>query len=101
MTFGLGQQVVCVDASTKQYAPWRAATGLHGLAEGTVYTVRRDGLYRDQPCIWLEEITRPLFGDETIEAGYHVGRFRVVVARKTDIGVFHEILRKQTVPALV
>ena len=106
MTFRVGQKVACADAENHgRYSPWLAVTGLDGLAQDAIYTIRSIGLYRDVPCLWLEEITRPIFRDETVEAGFHILRFRPIVARKaeTDISFAHEILReasrKETVRA--
>lgn len=96
MTFHVGQKVVCVDASdTGKYSPWPTHGSLHGLCAGRVYTVRDWGLYRDQPCLWLEEIARPIKSSQHGETGFSIYRFRPVVERKTDISVFTEMLVPQ------
>jgi hypothetical protein len=90
--FHVGQKVVCVDADPCTYTP--AGVGdLDGLTRGEIYTIRRIGespFWSGTPNVWLVEISRPLFFGG--EPGYHTGRFRPVVERKTDISIFQAML---------
>lgn len=91
----VGMKVVCVDASSNNYAPWTAIDpSMDGLQEGVVYTIRKLGLYSGQPCVWLTEIERRMrVGHEALgECGYSPRRFRKVQPRKTSIAIFHSIL---------
>lgn len=93
MNFRVGQKVVCVDArDTAEFSPFPTINcGMDGLAEGTVYTIRRLGDFRGVFCLWLEEIKRPLRTRGEIErfgeSGYCAARFRHLVEKKTDAGM--------------
>lgn len=96
--FRIGQKVVCVDDSSlsshPNFAPW---DGL--ISTGTVYVVR-----------WVD---RHMWADGTVGCGvklcgivrrygdgdtpYSASRFRAVVEKKTDISMFEEILKRETV----
>ncbi len=102
MAFHVGQKVVCVDDLNVNYGPWHGYGDLDGLRRGTVYTVRACREYRGCMAIWVHELSRPMRGliEESLgEPGYAVCRFRPVIERKsqTDIGVFLEILDRETI----
>jgi hypothetical protein len=61
---------------------------------GAIYTIRKIGIYRGLPCVWLDEISRPIFGgwEHLGEIGYHQHRFRPLVTRKTDISALKALL---------
>lgn len=91
----VGMKVVCVD-DAGHYAPWgRCDMDMDGLKVRRVYTIRMIGFYRDQLAVWLDEIVRPIRGDNAElygEPGYSVLRFRPVQPRATDISVFTSML---------
>lgn len=95
--FRIGQKVVCVNAGEPRWAKRRPkdAPPLH---KGAIYTVSgrgRDG--NGDRIIFLDEL--PAEGRTWI--GYDPERFRPVVERKTDIGIFQEIARKASKPKRV
>lgn len=95
MTFRVGQNVVCIKAST--ISGWG---GKQDAEVGRVYTIRC--CYIDEigtPGLLLEEIKNPVKWSVALEFGFVASRFRPVVDRKTDISFAHEILRKATKPA--
>lgn len=71
MTFRVGQEVVCVDASDP--------AGRHGIRAGTVYVLT--GLDREFVMI-----------GETGKCLWYRARFRPLIERKTDISVFTKLL---------
>jgi hypothetical protein len=86
--FRVGQKVVCVDNTTPN------ATGRipnPDLKKGEIYTIA--GVYNGWtgPGVTLVELKA-----REPHIGFHAFRFRPIVERKTDISVFHEILRKAT-----
>lgn len=97
MAFYRGQKVVCVDDShTRHGKRWFPGSE---IKRDTVYTVREVGLDVDGcPGLRLREVILNARTNGRIESDlfYMATRFRPVVERKTDIGVFHEILRKVT-----
>lgn len=102
MTFYVGQKVVCVDDS-----PWRNI-GCRGypmiLRRGAIYTIVAISTGYSDAKIGLHfaEI-RDLGGPRYIAGvpggprGYDSERFRPVVEKKTDISMFEEILRRETI----
>jgi hypothetical protein len=82
MTFRVGQQVVCIDASC---APGRAWND-YAPKQGDVYTVSGFGVspYGDYETIEIAEINHPW--------GYRASRFRPIVSRKTDISALKALL---------
>ncbi len=95
MMFHRGQKVVCIDESG-----WNDRRGLWNYpVKGSVYTVRELTVWWDgMPGIRVEEITNEVgwssCGRMHCEPMFAAHRFRPLVARKTDIGFAHEILRK-------
>lgn len=98
--FRIRQQVVCVDDE---------GLGLNSHVfsyprRGQIYTIRELLAHVDgTPCLRLVEIVNPKgVSDEgpdiPHEPYFACGRFRPLVAGKTDIGFAHEILRKTNVP---
>lgn len=103
MAFRIGQRVICIDADDRgQYTPglFRGSllTGLDGLREGAIYTVRGVGPFVGFPCLWLEEIERPPFLD-CGEPGYAIQRFRPLTERKNDGEAFVEQLKRDCIPS--
>lgn len=86
MTFRVGQKVVCVDDS-----PDRFGREL-GVVRGEIYTIRAVLERQGWQGVLLVEV------DPGSAAGWYASRFRPVVERKTDISVFHEILRTTKAP---
>lgn len=76
--FRVGQKVECIDARNQE----------NFLTKGAVYIITSIS-----DCGGYVRVDGASFGH------YH-GRFRPIVERKTDIGVFEEIIRKASAPAL-
>lgn len=97
MNFRVGQKVVCI-----YHLPHESRrSGCNYPEKGSVYTVRGHVAGTDaKERILLDEVynqpMRCIVG--TIEWGFRADAFRPIVERKTDISVFHEILRKATKP---
>lgn len=93
MTFRVGQKVVCVDVKG-------CPDGL--LVRGRIYTIATIKYFDGSSSfhrgygVTLEEL--PAIETEDFWAEYKATRFRPVVERKTDISVFHEILRTTKAP---
>lgn len=94
--FRAHQKVVCVDDSPV----------LHGgmsktikLVKDSIYTVRgiNPADLRGPEHLWLAEIKNEI-SDTGKEYSYRASRFRPIVERKTDISIFEEILRRESVP---
>lgn len=91
----VGMKVVCIADS---YRPWSApaAGEVPNLPrKGQVYTIRS---FHKSGNLWLVEIRnkRRVWRTGRHEYAFHPSRFRPVQPRKTDISLFHEILRKTT-----
>lgn len=94
MAFYVGQKVVCVDDEVRE------ADGKKRLINGQVYTIRaiasdfshpswtRIAKYGSGDVVWLREIANRL----TSDAPYNARRFRPVVEREYDIGIFKAML---------
>lgn len=82
--FHVGQKVVCVDDSP--VALWPAP-----FKKGEIVTV--SGPSNSPNCIRLVEYPE----GSGPAAGYYASRFRPLVEKKTDISVFTEILKRETV----
>lgn len=83
--FHVGQKVVCVDASSHERAS--------NLQEGAVYTVTGVTDFYGKPAIRLAEAAH--FSGNNLP--FWSFRFRPVVEKKTDISVFEEILRRESI----
>lgn len=97
--FRVGQKVVCVDdaESGEQYPGVIVFSGLDGLRNGVVYTIRSVFIdpFFNEPVVRLEEIyRRPLasYKGKQYEGGFAPRRFRPVAERKTDIAIFKAML---------
>lgn len=95
MSFRVGQEVVCVDASIHE--EWTTPgpgdvihPGLDGLEQGATYTIRGLYLQDDCLCVQLEEIVRDYDLWLDCEVGFSAARFRPIV--KTDISIFQAML---------
>lgn len=88
--FKVGQRVVCVNSSIRGPQFYHTTP----LTEGRVYIVSRDTFLN-----YLGNEAIELVGMDNRPLGYRSIRFRPVVDRKTDISIFTEILRRETVPA--
>ncbi len=98
--FRIGQKVVCIQAENPLTAgmAWNRACDIPQI--GTVYTVRGLGQQYGLPALRLHEIIWRGWvegGVYSHDGFYWAGRFRPVVEKKTDIGVFEEILKRETV----
>jgi hypothetical protein len=82
MAFYVGQKVVCINAG-----PSRFTGEATNARKGVVYTVAWVGSWRSHPVLLLDEID-PAHGHD----GFDAARFRPVVERKTDIGIFTAML---------
>lgn len=90
--FRIGQKVVCVDAS-----PGRISLRQH-LSLGVVYTIRGlDTEDRRSLNLLLEGFADVYVTPWKEPVGWGSWRFRPVVEKKTDISVFTEILRRETI----
>ncbi len=95
--FYVGQQVVCVnDTNGAFYHPsmaYQPVGTLNGLKRGCIYKVRGLGAHEftKAPGLYLEEIIRPIMGDESREATFNCHRFRPVA--KQDISIFTAMLQ--------
>lgn len=106
--FYIGQQVVCVD-DTEQQFPWYCCFNEIKPVKGNIYTIRgfEPEPYEDFPGLYLEEIiNKPgryahpnRFYGQIIEQSFHIGRFKPIQKKKTDISIFTKMLNKQ--PELV
>lgn len=99
MTFRVGQQVVCVDAT------WGCATGSRHQVlccpnlptEGLIYTIRSiDSVvavrgHRATAFIRLVEIANPAASNGT-EPYFEAHKYRPLVETKTDISIFKKML---------
>lgn len=84
--FEVGQQVVCVDDSTRDGDPTY-------LTCGSIYTIRSfDSECPPHVGIRIEEIILPVPPGWKEEASYYPWRFRPI--RKTDISIFTAMLTK-------
>lgn len=99
MSFHVGQKVVCVDTAERHRTLVPASTYLR---VGAVYTIRWVGEcpykpWDDGPTVRLEEIIRPDHVDipEWNDFPFSATRFRPAIERKTDIGVFTEMLKSR------
>lgn len=96
MSFHVGQQVVCVNASglEKHFYP---RTRLP--VERTIYTVRELLAIKDKPLLRLIEIVNHEYDFESgvFEPAFHVSRFRPVVEKKTDISIFTALLNSKRI----
>jgi hypothetical protein len=91
MTFRVGEQVVCVDASPTSYG------GRRDLHDGAVYTIRKNGRLSDcrwhrpapdGPAVWLCEFARTPCPETGIaDLPFRADRFRPLIERKTETGV--------------
>jgi hypothetical protein len=83
----VGMKVVCVDddADWTYHAPIKA---------GQTYTIRSvwPHPYTAEIGVCLREVTNPVHPEAGIEIGYEARRFRPLVARKTDISIFTQML---------
>jgi hypothetical protein len=95
MAFRTGQKVVCVASLIKH------AMGSEIIPiVGEVYTIR--AILNDQGlCFKLREIinTPQQYEEGFTECAFEALAFRPVVERKTDIRIFHEILKRESVDA--
>lgn len=91
MSFRIGQKVVCVDGKPWPNTVWFDS---EGIVARQIYTIKRVYVFRDRPCVWLEEVARDPRSMETYGAdvGYGAYRFRPVIERKTSIEVFTAML---------
>jgi hypothetical protein len=74
--FKPGDEVVCVNASLIEPAPWQGDAPV----EGGVYVVVAVHLYRNEPHVRLAEISN-VEGDDLEDVGYRARRFRKVQKR--------------------
>lgn len=95
--FRIGQKVVCVRGPLgNSDAPYKPKVG-------QIYTIRE--IYTDHPCpelgaaLRFEELRNPMNPFHKKEYGFYACRFRPVVEKKTDISVFEEILRRESIDA--
>ena len=81
--FRVGDEVVCVDASTDAGCRWIGDAPV----EGQVYTIRALGPSRlsQLPGVWLNEIRH--CGKGGWDEAYRASRFRKVQRRKTDLSI--------------
>lgn len=95
--FHVGQNVVCVDANFS--ATWQMDCTKQRPVRNGIYTVRAFGSWNFSTglidALWLCEVNNPVVrwrcGDVS-EVGFAAWRFRPVVAPKTDISIFTEML---------
>lgn len=101
--FQVGDRVVCINDEKKAFRlpgmSYQEDMGLDGLTSGVVYVIRdvfEHPVIAGAIMVRLVEITRPPVSNRRlhIEAGFHVGRFRPVVDRKTDISLFQAMLTR-------
>lgn len=94
--FYVGQKVVCINDQTIDPKPGARPAQLDGITRGRVYTIRHVSAAPFHG-IRLVEIFRcqPRYygGGYMVDLPYDASRFRPVVERKTDISIFHRILR--------
>lgn len=82
MSFHVGQKVVCVDASLPAN-PWHRQ---HPLVLKQIYVIHKLEPYRDGLCFDIDGSGRT----------WENRRFRPLIERKTDIGVFTALLNPKT-----
>lgn len=88
--FRIGQKVVCVDASA-----CRDRGIISSLKEGRIYTIISISSYRDRDNDRGLQVAE---AEARVPSGFFKARrFRPVVEKKTDISIFTEILRRETV----
>ena len=98
MSFGVGQQVVCVSDAFSPCRYWRrAVTALPKL--GMVYTIRsiREAHGLIGLCFFEIVSPRARFSEGYVEPAFNSKNFRPV--RRTSIAVFEQILQETPVPA--
>jgi hypothetical protein len=83
MNFRVGQKVVCVDDCNGRPGTDLGLGYDNGLRNGSVYTVTKLWTNGGDAYCALAEIEKD---------GWHAGRFRPAVERKTGISVFTKIL---------
>ncbi len=86
MVFSVGQKVVCIDAKNRPGHVWKRNDA---PVQGRIYTVARVLIENGGTSLQLHEQKRH---PRSMWKGYHACRFRPVVARKTDISIFKEML---------
>lgn len=88
--FAKGDLVVCVNSNPDfdhDIPGVDRVPDMNGLRCGVVYTVRANGpcVMDGSPCVWLEEIVRPIEFAETSEVGYLSDRFRPVQRKSMEV----------------
>jgi hypothetical protein len=91
MNFRVGQKVVCVDDEPCGLEACKE----NGIARGKVYTIRNIDTcpYAKRSGIRLEEVRLTIHEEIGRERLFRASRFHPVVETKTDISIFHQILR--------
>lgn len=101
MTFYVGQKVVCVDNSDREFIHGSESVACW-LMVGTVYTVRRT-MHRHRKLVWLAGINRRRTrnGIDWADSGFFADRFRPLTERKssteTGMSILREIVQRETV----
>lgn len=95
--FRIGQKVVCVSLEMSGGGP--LLPGFNYPSKGGVYTIRGIFPAGVENLLLLEEVVNRPCGTTIgfLEPGFNATHFRPVVEKKTDISVFEEILRRETV----
>lgn len=95
--FRIGQKVVCVAHFPRERRmAWATYAEKNQVYTVRGYVIRTDGV----ECLLLNEIHNPPRPSRIgiVEFGFRANYFRPIVERKTDISVFVEILRRESVP---
>lgn len=92
----VGQKVTLVRDWDDQTRRESVIDGITLPEKGVVYTIRNVGFFTsDEPYVRLVEIVNPIltyFENVTMEQGFDPTRFRPVVERKANIGIFQALL---------
>jgi hypothetical protein len=88
--FHVGQKVVCINAG-HILARWLLGPAPE-LEEGRVYTVKGISHFGESLGVELQEVSPPDDDPDFEFCGFHSGRFRPVIERKTSIEIFQAML---------